>query len=70
MTTVEPQVATPVASQGITKVYAVQHAQIATLLTDPVGGAATFSEWIDVPASSRSRSRATWRPRNSEATTD
>jgi hypothetical protein len=49
MTTVEPQVATPVASQGITKVYAVQHAQIATLLTDPVGGAATFSEWIDVP---------------------
>jgi hypothetical protein len=45
----EQQVATPIASQGITKVYAVQHAQIATLLTDAVGAAATYGEWFDVP---------------------
>ena len=49
MTHPEQLVATPLASQGITKVYAVQHAQIASLLTDPVGGAATFGEWFDIP---------------------
>jgi hypothetical protein len=43
------QVATPVANQGITKVYAIQHAQIAGMLTDAAGAAPTYSEWIDVP---------------------
>lgn len=46
---VEPQVATPIAQQGITKVYAVQHCQIATVLTDVVGAAITYGEWFDVP---------------------
>lgn len=45
----EQQVATPVSAQGITKVYAVQHAQIATLTTDAVGAACAYSEWFDVP---------------------
>ena len=49
MTGPEQQVATPVAQQGITKVYAVQHCQIAGVLTDVVGAACTYSEWFDVP---------------------
>jgi hypothetical protein len=40
---------TPVADQGITKVYAVQHCQIASVLTDAVGALATYGEWFDVP---------------------
>lgn len=40
---------TPVADQGITKVYAVQHCQIASVLTDVVGAACTYGEWFDVP---------------------
>jgi hypothetical protein len=40
---------TPVADQGITKVYAVQHAQIAAVVTDAVGAAVTYDEWFDVP---------------------
>ncbi|QOR55620.1 MAG: tail protein [Phage 66_12] len=47
--TVDPRVATPLASQGITKVYAVQHAQIAQLLTDVAGSAPTYGEWLDLP---------------------
>lgn len=46
---VEPQVATPISAQGITKVYAIQHCQIATLMTDAVGSAPTYGEWFDVP---------------------
>ncbi len=52
MTTTEaPEqfVATPLASQGITKVYAVQHAQVASLMTDVAGSSPTFGEWFDVP---------------------
>lgn len=49
MTHPEQQVATPIAAQGITKVYAVQHCQIAAVLTDAVGAAITYSEWFDVP---------------------
>ncbi|HKN42961.1 MAG TPA: hypothetical protein VJW23_03490 [Propionibacteriaceae bacterium] len=49
MAEVEPMVATPIASQGITKVYAIQHAQIAGLLTDAAGAAPTYGEWFDVP---------------------
>jgi hypothetical protein len=49
MAEVEPLVATPLASQGITKVYAIQHAQIASLLTDAAGAAPTYGEWLDVP---------------------
>jgi hypothetical protein len=45
----DPQVATPVSAQGITKVYAVQHAQIATITADAVGAAITYGEWFDVP---------------------
>lgn len=45
----EQQVATPLANQGITKVYAVQHCQIASVLTDAAGAAATYGEWFDVP---------------------
>jgi len=45
----EQLVATPIAQQGITKVYAVQHCQIATVLTDAVGAAITYGEWFDVP---------------------
>jgi hypothetical protein len=40
---------TPVADQGITKVYAVQHCQIASVLTDAVSALATYGEWFDVP---------------------
>jgi hypothetical protein len=40
---------TPVADQGITKVYAVQHCQIASVLTDAVGALCTYGEWFDVP---------------------
>jgi hypothetical protein len=40
---------TPIAEQGITKVYAVQHCQIASVLTDDVGAAITYGEWFDVP---------------------
>ena len=43
------QAATPVAAQGITKVYAVQHCQIASVMTDAVGAACTYGEWFDVP---------------------
>ncbi len=46
---VEPFVPTPVSDQGITKVYAIQHCQIAPVLTDVVGAAATYGEWFDVP---------------------
>jgi hypothetical protein len=49
MTHPELLVPTPLASQGITKVYAVQHAQIASLATDVAGAAPTFGEWFDVP---------------------
>lgn len=42
-------VATPLASQGITKVYGVQHAQIASLVSDAAGAAPTYGEWLDVP---------------------
>src|SRR4051812_1644378 len=45
----EPQVATPIAQQGITKVYAVQHCQIAAVTTDAAGSAITYGEWFDVP---------------------
>jgi hypothetical protein len=40
---------TPVADQGITKVYAVQHCQIASVTADAVGAAMTYGEWFDVP---------------------
>lgn len=43
------QVATPVSAQGITKVYAVQHCQIAAITADAVGSAITYVEWFDVP---------------------
>jgi len=49
MASPEQQTSTPIAQQGITKVYAVQHCQIATCLTDAVGAAATYGEWFDVP---------------------
>jgi hypothetical protein len=49
MTGPEPLVATPLASQGITKVYAVQHAQIAALTADAAGSDPTFGEWFDIP---------------------
>lgn len=45
----EPTVATPIAQQGITKVYAVQHCQIASVTADAVGAAITYGEWFDVP---------------------
>lgn len=46
---VEPLVTTPIAQQGITKVYAVQHCQIAAVTADAVGAAITYGEWFDVP---------------------
>lgn len=33
----------------ITKVYAIQHCQIAPVLTDAAGSAMTYGTWIDVP---------------------
>ena len=49
MASPEQQIATPIADQGISKIYAVQHCQVAAVLTDPVGALVTYSEWFDVP---------------------
>lgn len=49
MASPEPQVATPIAAQGISKIYAVQHCQVATVTADAVGSLITYGEWFDVP---------------------
>jgi hypothetical protein len=40
---------TPIADQGISKIYAVQHCQVASVITDGVGAAIEYDEWFDVP---------------------